>query len=108
MPTLLDAVRVGRERGATIICLTRSKTPLAALSDVLLTVDVQEDATMRVGTDAYVVQLLLIEMLMVLVGLKRGPDALSRLSEIHNILQTYGADSDNPSLHWSWQQALVE
>ena len=108
MPTLLDAVRVGRQRGATIICLTRSQTPLAALSDVLLPVDVQEDPTMRVGTDAYVVQLLLIEMLMVLVGLKRGPAALAHLSEIHNILQNYGADSDNPAHHWTWQQAVVK
>lgn len=104
MPTLLDAVRVGRERGATIICLTRSNTPLAALSDVLLTVDVQEDATMRVGTDAYIVQLLLIEVLVILVGLRRGPAALSRLRDIHDVLQTHGSDSDNPSLiHWGWQ-----
>jgi hypothetical protein len=109
MPTLLQAVRVARERGATIIALTRSKTPLAALSDVLLAVDVQEDATMRVGTDAYVVQLLLIEMLMVLVGLKRDPETLMRLSEIHDVLQTHGSDSDNPSLmNWGWQEVPTD
>ena len=101
MPNLLEAVRVARARGATIVAITRSKTPLAALSDVLLSVDVQEDLTMRVGTEAYVVQLLLVEMLMVLTGLKRGGVTFSRLREMHDVLQTRGSDSDNSvEMHW--------
>ena len=67
------------------------------------------DATMRVGTEAYVVQLLVIEMLMVMTGLLRGPAVIGRLREIHDILQTHGVDSDDPSLlHWGWRPLLGE
>jgi RpiR family carbohydrate utilization transcriptional regulator len=109
MPTLLEAVRLGKERGATVIALTRRQAPLAVLADIVLDTDVPSDAAMRVGTDAYVVQLLMIEMIMVIVGLKRGPETLGRLKDIHTVLQTRGVDSDDPSLlHWSWRQLLSD
>jgi hypothetical protein len=51
----------------------------------------------------------MIEMIMVIVGLKRGPETLGRLKDIHNVLQTRGVDSDDPSLlHWGWQQSLAD
>jgi RpiR family transcriptional regulator, carbohydrate utilization regulator len=109
MPTLLEAVKLGKERGACVVALTRGKAPLAGLADIVLDIEVPQDATMRVGTDAYVVQLMTIEIIMVLVGLKRGPETLGRLKEIHNVLQTRGVDSDDPSLlHWGWRQHLTE
>jgi RpiR family transcriptional regulator, carbohydrate utilization regulator len=107
MPTLIEAVRLGKERGAMVVALTRSHTPLARLSDIVLPVDVPSDATMRVGTDAYVVQLAMIEILMVSTGLKRGPEAMQRLAIIHHALQKHGIDSDEPSvLHWGWSEML--
>lgn len=107
MPTLLESVAVAKERGSAVIALTQTNTPLAAMADIVLGVDVPNDATMRVGSDAYVVQLLMIEILMVIIGLKRGPETLSRLGEIHDILLTHGVDSDDPSLlHWGWRQVL--
>ncbi|MXQ10878.1 MurR/RpiR family transcriptional regulator [Microvirga makkahensis] len=109
MPTLLEAVAVAKERGATVIALTQTNTPLAAMADLVLGVDVPNDATMRVGSDAYVVQLLMIEILMVIIGLKRGPATINRLGEIHDILLTHGVDSDDPSLlHWGWRQVLKD
>jgi RpiR family carbohydrate utilization transcriptional regulator len=107
MPALLEAVAVAKEHGGTVIALTQTDTPLAAMADIVLGIDVPNDATMRVGTDAYVVQLLMIEILMVIIGLKRGPSTISRLGEIHDILLTRGVDSDDPSLlHWGWKQVL--
>ncbi|WP_230532056.1 MurR/RpiR family transcriptional regulator [Microvirga roseola] len=107
MPALLEAAAVGKEHGATVIALTQTNTPLAAMADIVLSIDVPHDATMRVGTDAYVVQLLMLEILMVIIGLKRGPATISRLEEIHDILLTRGVDSDDPSLlHWGWNQVL--
>lgn len=109
MPTLLESVKLGRERGACVIALTRGTAPLARLADIVLDTEVPQDAAMRVGTDAYVVQLMMIEIIMVIVGLKRGPETLGRLKEIHSLLQTRGVDSDDPSLlHWGWQQQLTE
>jgi RpiR family transcriptional regulator, carbohydrate utilization regulator len=107
MPTLLEAVKLGKERGATIIALTRGEAPLARLADIVLDAEVPQDAAMRVGTDAYVVQLMMIEIIMVMVGLRRGPETLGRLKDIHSVLQTRGVDSDDSSLlHWGWQQLL--
>ena len=49
----------------------------------------------------------MIEILMVIIGLKRGPATITRLGEIHDILLTRGVDSDDPSLlHWGWKQVL--
>lgn len=104
MPTLLEAVRLGKERGATVIALTRKQAPLAEFADIVLDTEVPRDAAMRVGTDAYIVQLLMIEVIMVIVGLKRGPETLDRLKEISRVLQTRGVDSDDSSLlHWGWR-----
>jgi RpiR family carbohydrate utilization transcriptional regulator len=107
MPTLIEAIRLGKERGATVVALTRSRTPLARLSDIVLPVDVPSDPTIRVGTDAYVVQLAMLEILMVTTGLKRGPEAMQGLAVIHRALQTHSIDSDEPSvLHWGWSEML--
>ncbi len=107
MPALLEAAAVAKGHGATLIALTRTHTPLAAMADIVLSIDVPRDTTMRVGTDAYVVQLLMIEILMVIIGLKRGASTIARLSEIHQILETHGVDSDDPSLlHWGWRGVL--
>ncbi|WP_460448427.1 MurR/RpiR family transcriptional regulator [Alsobacter sp. SYSU BS001988] len=101
MPALLEAVQLGKARGATVVALTRTRTPLADLADVVLSTDVPRDATMRVGTEAYVVQLLIIEIVMVMVGLRRGPQVNARLKDIHDVLQTHGVDNDDPAMmHW--------
>jgi RpiR family carbohydrate utilization transcriptional regulator len=104
MPTLLRAAELARSRGATVIALTQHATPLAQLADIVLPMDVPRDATMLVGTDAYVVQLITIEILMILVGLKQGPGLTERLSAIQQVLETHGIDSDDPAvLHSGWR-----
>ncbi|WP_342361861.1 MurR/RpiR family transcriptional regulator [Terrarubrum flagellatum] len=105
MPTLLRAVEVGKMKGATVISLAQSGTPLADLADIVLPVDVPRDATMLVGTDAYVVQLIVIEVLMILVGLRQGPQLVGRMNDVQHVLRTYGVDREDPSvLHAGWRQ----
>ena len=94
MPTLLEAVKLGRERGATVIAMTRTGTPLAGLAHFVLPLDVPDDATMRVGTDAYVAQLILVEILTVVTGLRRDPAVIRKLGQIYRDLQTRSVDSD--------------
>lgn len=107
MPALLRAVEVGRSRGATIIALTQARTPLAELGHIVLPMDVPRDATMLVGTDAYVVQLIAIEVLMIMVGLRQGPELIARMNDLHHVLNTYGVDREDPSvLHAGWRQML--
>jgi RpiR family transcriptional regulator, carbohydrate utilization regulator len=98
MPTLLEAIRLGKERGAKIIAITRTDTPLAEMADIVLATDVPSDPIVRVGTDACVVQLLLIEMLTISIGLKRGGTILDRLLDVQRALATYGVDSDDPPM----------
>ena len=105
MPTLLEAVEVARERGATVVAMTQPKTPLAERCTIPILVEVPEDAAVRVGTEAYLASLVLIEALMVGVGLRLGPAAIDRLKRVHAVLFERGVDSDvHPALKWDWSK----
>jgi DNA-binding MurR/RpiR family transcriptional regulator len=103
MPTLLETIAMARSRGAKIIAITRANTPLARYADIVLAVDVPADATMPVGTDAYITQTMMIEMMTILLGRLRGPDCVKRLEQIHKILQAKDQDTDESSVvYWGW------
>src|SRR6266545_2045357 len=106
MPTLLDAVDVAREQGATVIGVTQPDTPLAQRCTIPLTVVVPEDAVVRVGTEACLAGLVLNEILMVGVGLLLGPTAIDGLTRIREVLRGRGIDSEgHPALQWAWSKA---
>lgn len=106
MPTLLDAVEVAREQGATVIGITQPDTPLAERSTIPLTVVVPEDAVVRVGTEACLAGLILNEILMVGVGLLLGPAAIDGLTRVREVLSGRGIDTDgHPALQWAWSKA---
>ncbi len=101
MPTLIEAISLAKDRGATVLAITRAGTPLARLADVVLAVDAPADATMPVGTDAYITQMLMVEVLSIMVGRLRGPECIGRLEAIQRVMQ--GRDSDEAStVHWRW------
>jgi RpiR family carbohydrate utilization transcriptional regulator len=105
MPFLLESVAVAREREATIIAVTQPLTPLAKLADIVLPVVVPADPSMRVGTEAYLAQLVYLEILMVGTGLRRGPPALSQLKRVRDVLRERGVDSDShPVLEVAWKR----
>jgi RpiR family carbohydrate utilization transcriptional regulator len=94
MRSLLQAVTVAREQGAMIVAITQPHTPLAAMSDVVLPVVAPVDRGMRVGTEAYLAQLTYLEILMVGVGLRRGPAAFRKLKRVRQVLKERGSDSE--------------
>jgi DNA-binding MurR/RpiR family transcriptional regulator len=102
MPSLIEAVRLGRERGATVIAMTRAGTPLADLAEFVLPLDVPDDITMRVGTEAYIAQFMLVEILTVVTGLRRDPAVIRHLGQIYHVLQTRSVDSDVSELASNW------
>ncbi len=105
MPTLLEAVDVAREQGATVIGITQPNTPLAQRCSIPILVNVPEEATVRVGTEAYLAEQVLIEVLMVGVGLRLGPAALDRLKRIQATIKERGVDIHlHPALKWSWRK----
>lgn len=97
MPTLLEAVDVAREQGATVIALTQPNSPLARHCTIPLTISIPEDAVVRVGTESYFAHLALIEILMVGVGIRRGPDAIEKLKRVRQVFE------DHPAAKWVWE-----
>ncbi|MBL8345942.1 MAG: MurR/RpiR family transcriptional regulator [Rubrivivax sp.] len=102
MPSLLQAVDVARERGATIIALTQGGSPLAKRAHILLAIEVAPDPVMPVGPEAYLAHLTVIEILTVLVAQRLGRKAERRLASIQHALETRGVDMQHhPQLDWA-------
>ncbi len=93
MPYTLEAARFARSQGATVVALTQPDTPLAQIADLLLAVSVPPDAVMRVGTEAYLAHLLVIEILMVRLAQQLGPQVAHGLAQFKQLLQKHGFDS---------------
>jgi DNA-binding MurR/RpiR family transcriptional regulator len=73
------------------------------LADVTIGVSVPADAVMRVGVEAYIAHLLVIELLMVLVLKVLGPQAAQQMTQLRRVLQDHGQDSDqHPAVDWAW------
>lgn len=93
MPYTLEAARFARAQGVTVVALTQPDTPLAELADLVLPVSVPQDAVMRVGTEAYLAHLVMIEILMVRLAQKLGPVATHGLAQFKQLLHKHGFDS---------------
>ena len=105
MPFMLEAVGFAKSQGARVIAITQPDTALAQLADVVIEVSAPPDAVMRVGTEAYIAHLLVIELLMVLVLQALGPDAARHLAKFRSVLQAHGQDVDqHPTLDWAWSR----
>jgi DNA-binding MurR/RpiR family transcriptional regulator len=73
------------------------------MADVVIEVSAPPDAVMRVGTEAYIAHLLVIELLMVLVLKALGPNAARHLAKFKSVLQAHGQDVDrHPTVDWAW------
>lgn len=93
MPYTLEAARFARSQGATVVALTQPGTQLAEIADFVLAVSVPQDAVMRVGTEAYLAHLVVIEILMVRLAQKLGPVATRGLQQFKQLLHKHGFDS---------------
>lgn len=93
MPYTLEAARFARAQGATVVALTQPDAPLAKVADLLLAVSVPPDAVMRVGTEAYLAHLVVIEILTVRLAQQLGPRAAHGLQQFKQLLHRHGFDS---------------
>jgi RpiR family transcriptional regulator, carbohydrate utilization regulator len=107
MPSLLEAVDVARSQGATVIGLTQPGSQLAAMSDILLSVEVAPDPVMPVGPEAYLAHLTVIEILTVLVAQRLGDKAVDRLMNIQRTLETRGVDMQHHA-RIDWDEPAVD
>ena len=93
MPYTLEAAKFARAQGATVVALTQPDTPLAQIADLVLAVSVPPDAVMRVGTEAYLAHLVVIEILMVRLAQQLGPRVAHGLQQFKHLLHKHGFDS---------------
>ena len=93
MPYTLEAAQFAKAQGATVVALTQPDTPLAEIADHVLSVNVPQDAVMRVGTEAYLAHLVVIEILMVRLAQLVDPKIVSGMQQYKRLLETHGFDS---------------
>lgn len=93
MPYTLEAAKFARAQGTTVIAMTQPDTPLAKIADLVLGISVPPDAVMRVGTEAYLAHLLVIEILMVRLAQRLGPQVAFGLQQFKQLLERHGFDS---------------
>ena len=89
---LLDVVDRARENGAVVIAITASQSPLARKADVALIVDHVEDIATQVPMISRILHLLMIDILVVGLSLRRGEAQLPRLGNA----QTMALDEARP------------
>jgi glucokinase len=72
VPELLTVAQLSQERGATVVAITASQSPLARKADVTLIVDHVEDVTTQLPMVSRILHLLVIDMLAVGVAMLRS------------------------------------
>ena len=80
LPELLEVVDKARERGASVVAITASQSPLARKADAALIVDHVEDISTHLPMISRILHLLVIDILAVGVAMRRDPERLSILS----------------------------
>ncbi len=73
---MIAVADMARERGASIIAITASQSPLARKADAVLIVDHVEDIASHVPMVSRILHLLVIDILAVGVAMRRSPDGI--------------------------------
>lgn len=85
---LLDACDIARGKGATVIVVTCSGSPLATRGDIFLAADHREDFDRYSPMVSRLLHLVVIDVLATAVALRLGPALQPRLEEVKNNLRT--------------------
>lgn len=93
---LLHSVELARKGGASIIALTPSGTPLAALATVLIPVDISfnTDPDPYTPISARLAHLVVIDILAVGLALQRGPEFRQKMQDAQKALQEFNLRRD--------------
>lgn len=78
---LLDVADRAHERGAAVVAITASQSPLAKRADVALAVDHLEDVATHVPMISRILHLLVIDVLAVGVAMRRGAEPVKPLAD---------------------------
>jgi glucokinase len=76
VPELLEAADLARKRGAAVVAITASQSPLAQKADLTLVVDHLEDANSQLPMVSRVLHLMVIDILAVGLAMRRSVDTM--------------------------------
>lgn len=79
LPELLAVVEKAQERGAKVVAITASQSPLAKKADATLIVDHVEDIATHLPMVSRILHLLVIDILAVGVAMRRSPGSIASL-----------------------------
>ncbi|WP_422014326.1 glucokinase [Roseateles sp.] len=82
LPELLQVVEKAQERGAKVIAITASQSPLAKKADAALIVDHIEDVATHLPMVSRILALLVIDILAVGIAMRRNPESVAALSVV--------------------------
>ena len=80
LPELIAVVEKAQERGAKVVAITASQSPLAKKADLTLIVDHIEDIATHLPMVSRILHLLVIDILAVGVAMRRSPDSIAALT----------------------------
>jgi RpiR family transcriptional regulator, carbohydrate utilization regulator len=83
---LLETIYIAKHAGASVIAITAPATPLAALADVVLTVNPSEDPDVYAPMTARISQLVILDTLAVCLALALGERLTSKLERYKTII----------------------
>ena len=101
LPELMEVAERAHERGASIIAITASQSPLARKADAALIVDHLEDVSTHLPMISRILHLLYVDILAVGVAMRRNPESLGFLNVVDerlddsseaNVAKSQGAD----------------
>lgn len=85
---LLDAAEIAKAKGATVIAITASHSPLASLCDIHLAADHPEGYDVYSPMVSRLLHLLIIDVLATHVALQMGPELQHQLQQLRTNLQS--------------------
>ncbi len=96
LPELLEVADTARARGAAVVAITASQSPLARKADMVLAVDHVEDSTTQVPMISRILQLLMIDILTVGVALRRPAQGSAEAAAAPALKASTKPSSDGP------------
>ncbi len=79
---LIEAVRVARERGASVLVITGSDSPITKFADVVLIAETPEDTNFFTPTTSRLAALVMIDILSTSVSMQRGSAHLQTIQDM--------------------------
>jgi len=79
---MVDTAKVAKKSGAVVIGITQPGSPLAEQCSIVLAVETPEDTDLYTPMTSRIAHLMIIDVLVTAVALKRGPHFTNHLSKI--------------------------